>query len=97
MKRLVVVWCFLLAAGLARAESYLLVPMDLQQTQHLKAYGHAFHALQAGEKVSWLLNYRGGSFLLRETSRARLEAALMGVKYEIIDDAAVAAIRQTVA
>lgn len=97
MKRLIVVSCLLLAAGLARAEGYLLVPMDLQQTQHLKAYGHAFHALQAGEKVSWLLNYRGGSFLLRESSRARLEAALMGVKYELIDDAAVAAIRQTVA
>ncbi len=97
MKRLLPLLLCLLAALSARAESYLLVPMDLAQTQHLKAYGHAFHALQAGEKVSWLLNYRGGAFLMKDTSRARLDAALMGVKLETVDDAAVAAIHQTIA
>ncbi len=95
--RLLVVACVVAAAGLAHAASYLLVPMDLTQTQHLKAYGHTFHALQAGEKVTWLLNYRGGAFLMKDTSRARLDARLLGVKFETIGDAEVAAIHKTVA
>jgi len=97
VKRLWPVLLLVLAAVSARAESFLLIPMDLSQTQHLKAYGHAFHALQSGEKVSWLLNYRGGAFLMKDTTRARLDAALMGVKLETIGDGDVAAIHQTVA
>jgi len=79
------------------AAEYLLVPMDLGQTNHLRAYGHAFHTLQAGEKVNWLLNYRGGSFLLRDTQRARLDARLLGVMFEEVDAAQVAEIRTVVA
>ncbi len=81
----------------ARAESWLLVPMDLVQHNHLRAYGVAFHTLEAGDKVDWLLNYRGGSFLLKDTQRARLDARLLGVDFETIGDADVAAIRATVA
>ncbi len=88
----------LLLLGVAPAAAeYLLVPMDLGQTNHLRAYGHAFHALQAGEKVNWLLNYRGGSFLLRDTQRARLDARLLGVMFEEVDAAQVAEIRTVVA
>jgi hypothetical protein len=86
----------LLAGAAARAEQYLLVPMDLTQTNHLRAYGQAFHTLQAGEKVNWLLNYRGGSFLMEDTQRARLDARLLGVKFEVVGQSEVAAIRQTV-
>ncbi len=39
--------------------SYLLIPMDQEQTNHLKAYGIAFLALTQDIKVDWLLNYRG--------------------------------------
>jgi len=42
----------------------ILVPMDLTQIDHLKAYGVAFHALEMGVNVEWLLNYQGGSFLM---------------------------------
>jgi len=87
----------LAAAPAARAATYMLIPMDLEQSQHLKAYGHAFHSLQAGEKVTWLLNYRGGAFLMRESSRAKLDARLLGVDYELIGDAEVQTIHQTVA
>ena len=83
-------------ASVAVAESYLLIPMDLAQSDHLKAYGHAFHSLQAGEKVTWLLNYRGGSFLLRETLRARMDARLLGVDFEELDESAVQQIHQVV-
>lgn len=85
------------AAAPARAERWLLLPMDLVQRNHLRAYGVAFHTLQAGEKVNWLLNYRGGSFLLRDTQRARLDARLLGVDFEEASDADVAAIRAVVA
>lgn len=39
--------------------SYLFIPMDLTQANHLKAYGIAFYSIERGIDVSWLLNYRG--------------------------------------
>jgi hypothetical protein len=87
----------LLNAGAVRAERFLLVPMDLTQANHLRAYGVAFHSLQADEKVNWLLNYRGGSFLIKDNQRLRLDARLLGVNFEEVGDAEVAAIRQIVA
>jgi len=86
-----------LSAGSAFAERFLLVPMDLTQTNHLRAYGVAFHTLQAGEKVNWMLNYRGGSFLIKDNQRVRLDARLLGVDFEEIGDAEVAEIRKIVA
>lgn len=93
------VFVVVLVCSLAPVASaqYLLIPMDLEQSNHLRAYGHAFHTLQAGDNVTWLLNYRGGTFLMDDTPRARLDARLLGVRYDVIDDAAVAAIRQVVA
>ncbi len=93
----VLLLAILLGAAPAAAEDWLLIPMDLAQTNHLRAYGHAFHSLQAGENVSWLLNYRGGSFLMRATARARLDARLLGVACEELGDAAAAAVRTLVA
>jgi len=57
----------------------LLVPMDRTQQNHLKAYGLVYWALEAGHKGEWLLNYRGGSFLLPDEDDVRREAALRGV------------------
>ncbi len=79
-----------------QAADYLLVPMDLSQSNHLRAYGHTYHTLQAGEKVTWLLNYRGGSFLMRDSERARLEARLSGVRFEEISSGEWAAIRDVI-
>ena len=44
--------------------------MDDAQSDHLKAYGVAYRVIQAGGKVEWLLNYRGGSFLLPDAQRS---------------------------
>lgn len=97
MKRLLLVSVLLLCgAGQGLAEQFLLIPMDLEQRNHLRAYGVAFHTLQAGDKVNWLLNYRGGSFLLDNTQRARMDARLLGVGFEVISDGDVAAIRRIV-
>jgi hypothetical protein len=60
----------------------LLVPMDLAQTDHLKAYGLAYWALERGESVEWLLNYRGGSFLLPDGESVIRQARVMGVHVE---------------
>jgi hypothetical protein len=69
------------AAAPARAERWLLLPMDLVQRNHLRAYGVAFHTLQAGDKVNWLLNYRGGSFLLKDTQRGAPRCAAAGCRF----------------
>ena len=56
----------------------LLVPMDDAQQNHLKAYGLTYNALKAGATAEWLLNYRGGSFLLADTPELRRQAGLDG-------------------
>ena len=61
--RSVVLIVLLGLAGIAQA-SRLLIPMDEGQSNHLKAYGVAFWVLEQGLEVEWLLNYRGGSFLI---------------------------------
>src|SRR5207245_8481920 len=71
----------------------LLIPMDEAQSDHLKGYGVAYRAIQAGLKAEWLLNYRGGSFLPPDGPALRREAALAGVGVEPVDDARVTAIR----
>ena len=82
----------LLAAPAARAQ-HLLVPMDDRQQNHLKAYGLTFGSLQAGQKAEWLLNYRGGSFLLPDLPDVRRRAALAGVSVEPANAATVQQIR----
>src|SRR3989441_95862 len=71
----------------------LLIPMDDAQSDHLKAYGVAYRVVQAGIKAEWLLNYRGGSFLLPDGEAIRRDAALGGVKTEPVDDGRVTTIR----
>lgn len=74
----------------------MLIPMDFNQTDHLKAYGVAFHALEENISVEWLLNYRGGSFLL-DVDTDILEYALMrGVKYMILDSGALYQLGETI-
>jgi hypothetical protein len=68
--------------------SYILIPMDAEsQKNHLKAYGITFWTLKEQQKVKWLLNYRGGSFLLPDFEEIKRECQIRGVSYEIISDA----------
>ncbi|MFO7768178.1 MAG: asparagine synthetase B [bacterium] len=84
------------AAGRARAQ-HLLLPMDLEQTDHLKAYGVVFDVLGRERGAEWLLNYRGGSFLLPDGPVTRQELRLRGVAYEPVDGAAREEIEEQVA
>lgn len=63
--------------------------MDLEsQKEHLKAYGITYWSLDQQLKVKWLLNYRGGSFLLPDTEEIRRECTIRGVSFEILSDGA---------
>ena len=63
------------------AQQKLLIPMDLKQTNHLKAYGVAYWSLTRGIEVDWLLNYRGGSFLMDYFDLLATECRVRGVSF----------------
>ena len=97
MKALRLTIFLLLAACNIFAQQKLLIPMDLKQTDHLKAYGIAFWALQRGIQVDWLLNYRGGSFMFDYVSGEETECRIRGVAFEAISGADAAKIYAEVA
>jgi hypothetical protein len=78
------------------AQTMVLIPMDLAQTDHLKAYGIVYRLLQRGQKVEWLLNYRGGSFLFPPEPQAVRECGLNGVAYQSVGPGDVVQIRSTI-
>jgi hypothetical protein len=62
--------------------------MDAEsQKDHLKAYGITYWVLENGQKAEWLLNYRGGSFLIPDSERLRKECTIRGVSFEILSNA----------
>jgi len=87
--------CVLLAIP-ARA-SYMLVPMDDSQKNHLKAYGVAYWILTNEIEVDWLLNYRGGSFLFKHLPAIEKECNIRGVSYQVIADGQAATIIDDIA
>jgi len=87
MKKILLTFLFLFITKLLFA-SFILIPMDDElQKNHLKAYGITYYSLEKQHKVKWLLNYRGGSFLLEDMPEFRKECTIRGVSYEILSDA----------
>jgi hypothetical protein len=86
-------WLF---ASVRAARASYVVPMDEAQSDHLKAYGVAFRALERGEQGEWLLNYRGGSFLLPASEGVRRDAAIAGVTLESADPGQVASLHAAI-
>src|SRR5476649_241386 len=83
-----------IAIGIAftsRAAS-ILIPMDEVQKDHLKSYGIAFWVLKSNQEVDWLLNYRGGSFMMTYSKAVEDECKIRGVSFEVLADAKVNAI-----
>lgn len=74
----------------------LLIPMDTAQRDHLKAYGIAFWTLNKNIDVEWLLNYRGGSFLLDANPSIQRECQVRGVTAEPVDAAGLGDIYSTI-
>lgn len=80
-KLLIILWL----ASLNIYASHILIPMDEDsQSDHLKAYGIAYWTLENDITVDWLLNYRGGSFLIESNSLVEKECIIRGVSYELI-------------
>ncbi|MDR0207381.1 MAG: asparagine synthetase B [Bacteroidales bacterium] len=95
-KNLILLVIFLLTSTCTYA-TYLFIPMDLEQKNHLKAYGIAFFAIKKEIDVSWLLNYRGGSFMHLYNSTFEDECVIRGISYQIIADVQAAAILNEIA
>jgi hypothetical protein len=84
---------FFLVISFSVKASFILIPMDEDtQKNHLKAYGIAYWAIDKQYKVSWLLNYRGGSFLLPDAPEIRKECQIRGVSFESFSESAMGAI-----
>lgn len=95
-KKFLVALLLVLLGGSAQAVQ-LLIPMDADhQKEHLKAYGVAFWALERQVSVEWLLNYRGGSFLLPYVEELKLECQVRNVSYEVISDDKASQIRNEI-
>ena len=78
----------LLLLSFSAKASFILLPMDeTTQQNHLKAYGITYWCLDKKYKASWLLNYRGGSFLLPDAEEIRKECQIRGVGFEVLSDA----------
>ncbi len=65
----------------------IFIPMDATQANHLKAYGIAYWTIEQGVEIDWLLNYRGGSFMMDYYQKLENELIIRGVSYTIISDA----------
>ncbi|MBN9286037.1 MULTISPECIES: asparagine synthetase B [unclassified Flavobacterium] len=86
LKKSVYIFLVFLFSISAKA-AFILLPMEAEvQQNHLKAYGITYWALDKQYKVSWLLNYRGGSFLLPDAAEIRKECQIRGVTFEVLSD-----------
>ncbi|MBS1551712.1 MAG: asparagine synthetase B [Bacteroidetes bacterium] len=72
-----------LSTGISNSQVKLLIPMEPDQTNHLKAYGIAYRHLLSGKELDWLLNYRGGAFMFNYSSAVEQECKEKGVSYEL--------------
>jgi len=91
LKRSFFLLLFLLFSMALKASS-ILISMDEDQKNHLKAYGVAYWSIKQNAEVSWLLNYRGGSFLVKYQQNVEEECKTRGVSYQVIADGKVTAI-----
>ena len=94
----ITLYFFFLMCSISAKAGYILLPMDeTTQQNHLKAYGITYWALDKQYKVSWLLNYRGGSFLMPDAEEIRKECKIRGVSFELMSDAQTNAILDEIA
>jgi hypothetical protein len=91
---LILLFCSLFISADA---SYIFIPMGENQRNHLKAYGIAYYAIERDIKVDWLLNYQGGSFMIKYHNTIENECNIRGVTFNIIADIQSTQILQSIA
>ena len=85
MKRLLFLIVFFFSLNFSKA-NYIFIPMDDSQTNHLKAYGLVFWCLKQDVSVDWLLNYEGGSFMVKYADPIAKELKIRGIGFKVISD-----------
>ncbi|MEZ5055260.1 MAG: hypothetical protein R2807_10950 [Chitinophagales bacterium] len=95
MKKLLII--LFISISFVTKASFILIPMDDVQTNHLKAYGVAYWVLTKNVPIDWLLNYRGGSFSFPYSKEFEKECLIRNVKYETIADASMSKILDEIA
>lgn len=96
MRRILLIILVITLAHTASA-NYIVIPMDEVQKNHLKAYGIAYYALEREVEVTWLLNYRGGAFMMKYADALERQCRLRGVSHEVIADGQSSAILSYIA
>ena len=96
LRKIFISWVLLLL-GVQVFGIHLLIPMDETQKDHLKSYGITFWTLEKDVEVKWLLNYRGGSFMMQYYPEIENECVIRGVSFETITDVQAAAILNEIA
>lgn len=96
MNRIRVALCYLLFVATSLFGERILIYMDLAQTNHLRAYGAAYWAIDNGWSVEWFLNYRSGSFMTDASKDIERVCKLKGVSYTVISGSEVAQIYRTI-
>ncbi|MCH1614016.1 MAG: asparagine synthetase B [Flavobacteriales bacterium] len=97
LKKIITLSVFLFM-NISYSASFILNPMgEDNQTNHLKAYGIAYWILQNDIEVDWLLNYQGGSFLIKNNSSIQEECIIRGVSFNILTNSKVAQIKSNIA
>ena len=86
-----------IAVSYSGNSAHILIPMDDAQKNHLKAYGIAYWILENDLEVEWLLNYRGGSFMVPQRKEIGEKCVIRGVSYEVIADSKANSIRMEIA
>jgi hypothetical protein len=82
LKKILILLIF--STSIISSQSKILIYMDLQQTDHLRAYGITYNALAEGIKADWLLNYRGGSFMLDYSDKIATQCRVEGVSFDLL-------------
>ena len=82
--KVISLFLFFYSISISTDASYILIPMDNSQSNHLKAYGIAFYCVNQNMKVDWLLNYKGGSFMIKHHKKIENECNIRNVSFNII-------------
>jgi len=86
IKKLITILIIVLITYTQSQASYILIPMNTEQKNHLKAYGITYWVLKQEVESYWLLNYESGSFAFKYAPPIEKECKIRDVSYKVISD-----------
>ncbi|MEL6987420.1 MAG: asparagine synthetase B, partial [Bacteroidota bacterium] len=96
MKKIFLSIVMMVCLSFSLQAAYILIPMDDDQRNHLKAYGITYWVIDKGVEAYWLLNYRGGSFVFKHLEAFEKECKTRDISYKVIADAQFAKIQRDI-